>query len=519
MEGSRPGTDSQDLASFGYRQELHRTLGQFSSFAAAFSYISILTGMFQLFYFGFALAGPAFWWSWIIVFAGQFAVALCFAELAARYPIAGSVYQWSKQVAGKTIAWFAGWIMMIASIVTVAAVAIAWQIILPQISMHFQFIGDGTGTHDFAENAVILGLILITCTTTINILGVRLMSRINNVGVAAELIGAAVLIVLLAIHTTRGPQIVTKTFGTGPGLPGHSFLGYGAAFLIGAIMPAYVMFGFDTAGSLAEETNDPRRRAPRAILMALGAAGVAGMLLLLFALMSAKDLHNPALSSNGLPYLVKSVLGSTLGDILLWDVVLSISVCCLAIQTAAIRMMFSMARDNALPGGTYIARVSERSRTPIVPAVIVGALAMIILLVNINQPKIFTVITGIAIVMIYLAYLCVTVPLLQRRLAGWQGVAPVEGLFSMPGVGTTVNVLAVAYGALMAINIGWPRNEIYGAGNYMWGGIIFIVGVIAVGGIYWFGVGQHSMGVLDEHATEGDEMEHQLRKEQAFGGP
>jgi urea carboxylase system permease len=519
MQGSGPASDSHDLASFGYRQELHRTLGGFSSFAAAFSYISILTGMFQLFYFGFGAAGPAFWWSWILVFAGQFAVALCFAELAARYPIAGSVYQWSKQVAGKVVAWFAGWIMMIASIVTVAAVAIAWQIILPQISTHFQFIGDGTGSHDFAENAVILGLVLIAFTTTVNILGVRLMSRINNVGVAAELIGAAVLIVLLAIHTTRGPQIVTHTFGTGPGLPGHSTLGYGAAFLIGAIMPAYVMFGFDTAGSLAEETTDPRRRAPRAILMALGAAGVAGMLLLLFALMSAKDLHNAALTSNGLPFLVKSVLGTTLGDILLWDVVLSITVCCLAIHTAAIRMMFSMARDNALPGSNYIAKVSDKSRTPIVPAVIVGLLAMVILLVNINQPKIFTVITGIAIVMIYLAYLCVTVPLLRRRMSGWQGLAEAQGLFSMRGAGTIVNALAVAYGALMAINIGWPRNEIYGAGNYMWGGIIFIVGVIALGGIWFMAVGQHRMGVLDSHAIAGDEIERQLAREQALGGP
>jgi urea carboxylase system permease len=517
MEGSGPVSDTHDLASFGYRQELHRTLGSFSSFAAAFSYISILTGMFQLFAFGFSFAGPAFWWSWILVFAGQFAVALCFAELAARYPIAGSVYQWSKQVAGKTIAWFAGWIMMVASIVTVAAVAIAWQIILPQISSHFQFIGDGTGKNDFAENAVILGLILIAFTTTVNILGVRLMSRINNVGVAAELIGAAVLIVLLAIHTTRGPQIVTHTFGTGPGLPGHSSLGYLAAFLIGAIMPAYVMFGFDTAGSLAEETNDPRRRAPRAILGALGAAGVAGMLLLLFALMSAKDLHAAGVSGNGLPFIVKSVLGDTVGNILLWDVVLSISVCCLAIHTAAIRMMFSMARDNALPGSRAIARVSDKSRTPIVPAVIVGLVAVIILLVNINQPKIFTVITGIAIVMIYLAYLCVTVPLLRRRLSGWQGLAPANGLFSMRGAGTTVNALAVLYGAFMAINIGWPRNEIYGAGNYMWGGLIFIVGALAIGAIYFAAVGQHRMGVLDTHSVS--EEEALLAREQAFGGP
>ncbi len=512
-------SDSQDLASFGYRQELHRTLGSFSSFAAAFSYISILTGMFQLFAFGFAFAGPAFWWSWIIVFAGQFAVALCFAELAARYPIAGSVYQWAKQVSGKAVAWFAGWIMLLASIVTVAAVAIAWQIILPQISTHFQFVGNGSGKNDFAENAVILGVVLIAFTTIVNILGVRLMSRINNIGVAAELIGASVLIVLLAIHTTRGPQVVTHTFGTGPGLPGHSTIGYGAAFLIGAIMPAYVMFGFDTAGSLAEETNEPRRRAPRAILGALGAAGVAGMLLLLFALMSAKNLHASGVSANGLPFIVKSVLGTTLGDILLWDVVLSISVCCLAIHTAAIRMLFSMARDNALPGSRAIARVSERSKTPVVPALIVGALAIIILLVNINQPKIFTVITGIAIVMIYLAYLCVTVPLLRRRMEGMAGLAQTEGLFSMRGAGTAVNALAVVYGIAMAVNIGWPRNEIYGAGNYMWGGLIFIGGALAIGAIYFVAVGQHHMGVLDSHAIADDEIERGLAREQAFGGP
>jgi amino acid transporter len=154
-----------------------------------------------------------------------------------------------------------------------------------------------------------------------------------------------------------------------------------------------------------------------------------------------------------------------------------------------------------------------------VPAVIVGALSIIILLVNINQPKIFTVITGIAIVMIYLAYLCVTVPLLRRRLEGMAGLERAEGLFSMGGAGVTVNILAVAYGAFMAINIGWPRNEIYGAGNYMWGGLIFIVGALAVGGIYFLAVGQHHMGVLDSHAIADDEVEARLAGEQAFGGP
>src|SRR5205807_265383 len=105
--------DSRDLARFGYRQELDRSLGRFSSFAAGFSYISILTGVFQLFYFGFSSGGPAFFWTWPAVFVGQLLVALCFAEMAGQFPLAGSVYQWSKQIARPLTSWMAGWLMII----------------------------------------------------------------------------------------------------------------------------------------------------------------------------------------------------------------------------------------------------------------------------------------------------------------------------------------------------------------------------------------------------------------------
>ncbi len=88
-----PRQDDVELAEFGYRPELKRTLGNFHTFAAGSSYISILTGTLQLFHFGYGSGGPAYWWSWPMVFVGQFAVALCFAELAARYPVArSSVY-------------------------------------------------------------------------------------------------------------------------------------------------------------------------------------------------------------------------------------------------------------------------------------------------------------------------------------------------------------------------------------------------------------------------------------------
>src|SRR5438270_14076008 len=149
-------SDAEQLAEFGYKQELHRTLGSFSSFAAGYSYISILTGMFQTSYLGFYFAGPAFVWAWLFVMFGQMMVALQFAELSAHYPLAGSVYQWSKQVAGRAWAWNTGWMYLCAQIITVPAVALAWQIILPQISTRFQIVGSSANSanlysKDFAE--------------------------------------------------------------------------------------------------------------------------------------------------------------------------------------------------------------------------------------------------------------------------------------------------------------------------------------------------------------------------------
>ncbi|MGO9957792.1 MAG: APC family permease [Solirubrobacteraceae bacterium] len=502
-----PTGDTHELAGFGYKQELDRSLGFFSSFAAGFSYISILTGVFELFGFGFANAGPAVWWSWIVVFVGQMCVALCFAELAGQFPLAGSVYQWSKRIGDDFTSWMTGWILIIGSIVTVAAVAVAWQVVLPQVSVHFQFVGStaairaanaGTySTRDGAENALILGAILVVFATVINMLGVKVMARINNFGVMAELIGASILVVLLIFHFQRGPGVVTHTLGTGAG---HAW-GYFGAFLIGGIMSAYVMYGFDTAGTLAEETNDPRRAAPPAILRALMAAALIGALLILFALMSVKSIHDKNIGLLGLPYIIKQALGNTLGNIFLIDSAIAITVCTLAVVTACIRMLFSMARDGRLPMGSALARVSGRAKVPIVPALFVGACSLVLLAVNIANQSAFLTLTSVAIIMFYLPYLAVTGSMLRRRLSGQWPRRDHGPYFDMGRWGLLVNVIAVVYGTLVAFEIAWPRAVVYGSKWYFrFGAYEFIGASFIIGCLYYFVVQRHKGDqVLAEH--------------------
>ncbi|MCM6775118.1 amino acid permease [Nocardia sp. CDC159] len=474
--------DNADLERFGYQPVLRRKLGRYASFAAGFSFVSILTTIFQFFGFGYGFGGGGFFWTWPVVFAGQLLVALNFAELAARYPISGCIYQWSRRLAGELVGWFAGWLMIIAQIVTAAAAAIALQVVLPAIWSGFQIVGSDTAltSTSGAMNAILLGSVLLVLTTLVNVVGIGVMARINTIGVTIEIIGVLATVALFFTHPDRGPGVVFDTSTAAPG-------SYWAAFLVSGLMAAYVMVGFDSAGELSEETRNPRRVAPRTILTALAVSGLGGGLMLLGALMAAPSLDDGHLAAEGLAYVISAKLDSPAGKVLLACVAVAISVCTLAIQTAGSRLMFSMARDGRLPFARGLAAVHPRFGTPVLPAVVIGALGIALLLVNLGNAAIFATLAGVCIVTLYLAYLLVTLPLLVRRLKGWPGNEKLAdtSLFSLGRWGVPLNALAVAWGIAMAVNLAWPRSEVYtpkGGGWWLlWAAPLFVMLAVLVG--------------------------------------
>jgi len=489
---SSPPSEAHDLGALGYPQELRRGVGSFASFAAGFSFVSILTTVFQLFGLGFSLGGAAFFWTWPVVFAGQLLVALCFAELAARYPISGSIFQWSSRLAGTDFGWFTGWIMVIGQILTVATAAIAMQAVLPAIWTGFQLVG-GSGADSSplsptgAQNAVVLGLIVLALTTAINVIGVRLMAVVTSAAVVIEILGVIALVTALFFHSERGLGTVNTTAGAAPG---H----YLPLWLASSLMAAYVMVGFDSAGELSEETHAPRRTTPRTIIRALVVSGIGGLLLLLAGLLAAPSLTDGSLATSGLAGVLTARLGDVGGRFLLAAVAIAVFACTLAVQTAGSRMMFSMARERTLPFSSVLAKVSPRTGTPIATSVVVGVGAAIALAVNWNQSAVFLALASLCIAMLYLAYLGVTVPLLVSRIRN-RGLADgvdEDGrpLFSLGRWGIVVNVVAIAYQIGMVINLAWPRKEIYdldGRGWWLqWSALLFIGLTLVVGAvIHW----------------------------------
>src|SRR5262249_4380496 len=312
-------SDSADLAQFGYQQELKRQLGLGSVWAVAFSYISPSTGIFTLFALGLTTLGGVFIWTWPVVAAGQFIIAMNFAEVSSHFPVAGSVFQWTKYLASRRYSWFTGWIYLFAGILTVTAVVATLPLaLLPAL--------DGLGWHAMAAGTLhqqlITAAITLVVITILNIYGVRLVAIINNTGVVFEILGMFVFaLILLAFHNHQGFGVVTNSAG----IPVN-----GSTFLAAMFMSLFVIYGFDTASSLAEETKDPPRNAPKAVLYSVIGAFVTGGVFLLGTLVAIPHLGSAVKNGIGPAQIIEANFPHGFATLYLLVVSAAIFVCCLS---------------------------------------------------------------------------------------------------------------------------------------------------------------------------------------------
>jgi urea carboxylase system permease len=429
--------DEADLAAFGYKQELRRSLGLFSSFAIAFSYISPTTGIFALFALGLSTIGGVFFWSWPIVAAGQFMIALVFAEVASHYPVAGSVFQWSKYLAGKTHSWFTGWIYLFAGILTITAVMVTLPLaLIPALN------GMGWHLKDSLSNQRWIALVVLVAVTALNIFGVRLVALINNTGVLFEILAMVVFaFIMAAFHHHQSVGVVFHSGGTSVTM---------STFLVAMFMSLFVIYGFDTAATLAEETRNPRREAPRAILYAVAGAFVIGGIFIWATLLAVPNLRGGVKGALGPAQIIDANFSNAFATTYLVVVAIAIFICLLSIQANVMRLAFGMARDEQLPASRWLRTVNATHNTPWVACVVVAALAAVPLIQYAGATYLAIAATG----MIYLSYFLGGLAVLRARLRGWPRK---EAPFSLGKWGLPVSLLGLAWGGGMLVNFAWPR--------------------------------------------------------------
>jgi amino acid transporter len=467
MEADQSRADARQLASFGYRQQLTRALGLWTNFSLGFTYLSPVVGVYTLFAFGLATAGPAMIWTIPLVVAGQMLVVLTFGEIVSRYPIAGGIYQWCKQLLGDSYAWFAGWFYSWALLVTIAAVAFGS---VPYVASLFGF--DVTST-----NTKLIAIAMIGLAAVINLTGVRNLARIAVFGVLAEVVGTIVLgIVFLTSERHHGLGVIFHTSGAGAG-------GYLGAFLAAALFSVWIFYGFEACGDVAEEVVDPSRKIPRAMIYTLTFGGITAFFITLSYILAVPSFGDVIGGTNVNPIIavIDAAFGTFGSKVALTMVLIAFVSCTLAIQAAAIRLIFSYARDGMILGSKPLSTVSPRFHMP-PGAVAVAAVipAAITLMPTATVARIIT----FAVVGIYISFQLVVFAAVVARWRGWKATG---GPFGLGTWGWPVNLTALAYGVAAIVILSIKTPHAAGAAWYdRWLVPISAVVVAAVGLVYLF---------------------------------
>ena len=449
--------DQQVMSSFRYAQELRRTIRFFGSFAVAFSFISITTGIFDNFKSLLENSGPVGIWTWPLVTCGQLLVALIFAELASKIPLTGYSYQWVTRLAGPAWGWLVGWIAVCFLVIVVPSV----DHVIANILGHVFDIPAGSHWPKVIVCTVILLQALI------HVLGVRLANAINSAAVFTEVVGMVGLVLVfgvLALRDRPDPEIL---FQPSP-LPdaGNGLL----PWLMGCLMGAYTLVGFESAANLSEETVDAAATVPRSIIWSVVISGGVGTLFLVVITLGINDLETVTASQYPLPLIIESHLGQGVARAFFGLVVVSVFACGLIIMASGSRLVYAMSRDGLFPAYRLFRHVSPRTAVPIPAILMFMVLGVLATLFNDSIQQLVLA----AAVLPAVIYLVTVIAYLLRR----NRLSSQFGTFTLGRFGTPIACAAACWLVAMIAVLSIPES--------FRGPSLISLGLCAAGLVPWF---------------------------------
>lgn len=400
------GADSAEdarLRDLGYKPELARVLGGASSFAIQFSTICFSGAIIVGLSVGFGQIGPLTLWTFAVACALQLVVALCIAELTSAYPVAGGVYQVVTRQGGRFLGWQTGWMIQIAHICSLGVGAVG---LTPIIMAWF-------GVTDLSHwESVGVAAVIIFATTCVNLMRVRVVAIVNNIGVGTELLASAVVIFGCIIAWLffgkhhNGVSFLTHS----QGVAGDDLL---LPVLYSVLLAAFIVSGFDVSGTAGEETHDASRQVPKQAIRANIATLVIGTLVLLMLMLAVPSVQGTLDSESPVRYILTSVLGSPLARVFEILAVLALLVNGMVLQLAGARVLWAQARDGAFLGAGWIRKVN-RERVPSRGVIVAGLVAFAVTLYS----SLFNILAAMLAVSWAAAYMLALMVGLRSRMRG-----------------------------------------------------------------------------------------------------
>ena len=324
-------------------------------------------------------AGPALVFSFILLGAACALAGLCYAELAAMIPQAGSAYAYTYATLGELVAWIIGWDLILEYAVGNVAVAISWGDYFNTLVRGFGislpvWMTTGYRTALLSSNPEIHGLLgtaprflgmpllvhlpaaaIVMVITWLLLRGARESATTNNIMVVIKLIAIGIFIAVGATHLHAENY---RPFAPN----GFTGVHQGAAIVF------FAYIGFDAISTAGEETRNPQRNLPIGILGGLAVCTL--IYVIVGAVLTGMVPYTELAVADPLARALELAGFTTVGWFVALGAAVSMSAVLLVFQYGQPRIFFSMARDGLLP--RWAARVNPITRVPATTTVVTG---------------------------------------------------------------------------------------------------------------------------------------------------
>jgi basic amino acid/polyamine antiporter, APA family len=380
--------------------QLRRVLGPLEVTASGVGII-IGAGIYVLLGTAAARAGAGVWLSFGLAALLCALTGLSYAELGAMYPRAGAEYEYTRQVFPEGIAFLVGWTMAVGLVVAAAAIAVGF-------AHYVQYFFDVPT--QAAAVPLLVGELLFALG------GINRSARVTVILSVLQVLALVGVVAIGAPHVDAG-RLLTGATPSG--------------VVSGAALVFFAFIGFDEVTTLAEETVNPTKVIPRALLMALG---ISAVLYMAVAVAAVSVIEPAALGESNRPLadVVAHVLGGRAQTAVAVVALLTTVNTSLLALTAGSRVLYGMASHGALP--PFIARVSARTGAPTGALIVIGLFA--VAFATLGDLALIASVTNFAVYVVFLA-VNATVLVLRRRqpnaarpfrvpgAIGWVPVVPV----------------------------------------------------------------------------------------------